>query len=155
MATPPAADTEHDTAMKYEPSADTRVETRTHRLLGDPSRALILQLLQDRARPLSASEAANEVGLHPTTARFHLELLTDAGLVERTTEVRASRGRPRTLYRSVGGGRFSRSRSAKAVPRRAARSTTADSWSVSASVPGEPSASSPHSPYPSPTKRSA
>lgn len=80
------------------PSSTRPPETRTHRLLGDPSRARILQLLRDRARPLAAADVAAETGLHASTARFHLELLTDAGLVERATEVRTSRGRPRTLY---------------------------------------------------------
>ena len=82
-------------------SAATAAETRTHRLLGDPSRARILQLLQDSARPLAAAEVAAETGLHATTARFHLELLADAELVSRTSEVRTTRGRPRTLYGAV------------------------------------------------------
>lgn len=83
------------------PSATAPAETRTHRLLGDPSRARILQLLQDSARPLAVADVAADPGLHATTARFHLELLADAELAHRTTEVRTTRGRPRTFYAAV------------------------------------------------------
>jgi predicted ArsR family transcriptional regulator len=38
------------------------------------------------------------MGLHPNTARFHLDGLVEAGLVERTTEARDEPGRPRALY---------------------------------------------------------
>jgi DNA-binding transcriptional ArsR family regulator len=52
--------------------------------LGDPTRALMLDILRDR--PLSVEELVAELGKHgvrkaPTTVRHHLEILKDAGLV--------------------------------------------------------------------------
>lgn len=60
----------------------------------------MLELLQEAARPLGSAEVARSIGLHPNTARFHLEGLVAAGLAERTIERREVRGRPQTLYAS-------------------------------------------------------
>jgi predicted ArsR family transcriptional regulator len=49
-------------------------------------------------KPIGPGEAGAAVGLHPNTARVHLELLCSAGLLERRTEDRTKRGRPRVLY---------------------------------------------------------
>jgi predicted ArsR family transcriptional regulator len=62
------------------------------------SRARVLALLQESDRPLSVSELAEQVTLHPNTVRFHLDGLVEAGTVERTVEDRDQPGRPRTLY---------------------------------------------------------
>lgn len=47
---------------------------------------------------LSAAEIGERLGLHVTTARFHLDRLIEAGVVEGFTEVRGTVGRPRKLY---------------------------------------------------------
>lgn len=46
------------------------------------------------------NEAASLVGLHPNTVRAHLDVLVRSGDVTRETDSRASRGRPRELYRA-------------------------------------------------------
>lgn len=78
--------------------ADLSADTRTHRALAGASRVRVLEFLRAEARPLSAPEVAERVGLHPNTVRLHLERLADAGLVERATEHRAGPGRPRLLF---------------------------------------------------------
>lgn len=62
------------------------------------SRSRVLAVLQDAGTPLVVGEVAKRVGLHANTARFHLDALVEAGVVERTTEEREQPGRPRTLY---------------------------------------------------------
>jgi len=62
------------------------------------SRLRVLTLLQDSRRPLGVADVAASTGLHTNTARFHLDGLVDAGLVDRTTEARDQPGRPRALY---------------------------------------------------------
>lgn len=66
-------------------------------VLGE-SRLRVLTLLQDAGRPLGVADVADSTGLHANTARFHLDGLVDAGLVERSTESREQPGRPRALY---------------------------------------------------------
>lgn len=60
----------------------------------------MLELLRAAGRPLGVREIAADTGLHPNTARFHLDGLVDAGLVERTAEERRRPGRPRMVYRA-------------------------------------------------------
>ncbi|MGH8889118.1 MAG: helix-turn-helix transcriptional regulator [Acidothermaceae bacterium] len=62
------------------------------------SRSRTLAVLQDAGRPLGVNDVAERMRLHPNTARFHLDGLADAGLVDRTMETRDSPGRPRALY---------------------------------------------------------
>lgn len=66
-------------------------------VLGE-SRLRVLTLLQDAGRPLGVADVAAANGLHANTARFHLDGLVDAGLVDRATESRDQPGRPRALY---------------------------------------------------------
>jgi predicted ArsR family transcriptional regulator len=66
-------------------------------VLGE-SRSRVLAALQASARPLGVDAVAEKVGLHPNTARFHLDGLLEQGLAERAREDRAVPGRPRTLY---------------------------------------------------------
>lgn len=66
-------------------------------VLGD-SRGEVLAVLQAAGEPLAVSDIAVQVGLHPSTARFHLDGLVEHGLAVRQTEYRAVPGRPRTLY---------------------------------------------------------
>jgi predicted ArsR family transcriptional regulator len=65
--------------------------------LGD-SRARVLAILQAADGPMGVGEIARLVGLHPNTARFHLDALSAAGLVARASEERDAPGRPRSLY---------------------------------------------------------
>ncbi|MEO5608505.1 MAG: ArsR family transcriptional regulator [Ornithinibacter sp.] len=73
-----------------------------HAALAAPMRRRLLAHLAEALSPLDAHELAAEVGLHPSTVRFHLETLRSAGLVERTAVSGAARtdtvGRPRTGY---------------------------------------------------------
>lgn len=62
------------------------------------SRARVLAVLQDAGGPLGVGEVAKRVGLHANTARFHLDALAEANVIERSTEERGQPGRPRTLY---------------------------------------------------------
>lgn len=63
-----------------------------------PTRSRVLALLQDAGEPLPADDIAGRLGLHPNTARFHLEALESAQLAVRTTEARRTPGRPRALF---------------------------------------------------------
>lgn len=73
------------------------------------SRGRVLAVLRGAGRPVGVREAAEQVGLHPNTTRFHLDGLVDAGLAERRTEERTEPGRPRMVYAAAGeeGGRRS------------------------------------------------
>lgn len=64
------------------------------------SRAAVLGLLRAADTPLGAQEVAARAGVHPNTARFHLDGLADAGLAERHIEERDQPGRPRVMYRA-------------------------------------------------------
>ncbi|NKQ52441.1 helix-turn-helix domain-containing protein [Amycolatopsis sp. K13G38] len=66
-------------------------------VLGE-SRARVLDVLRAAGDPVGVQDIAEQVGLHPNTARFHLDGLVDAGLAERRTEERSQPGRPRTVY---------------------------------------------------------
>jgi predicted ArsR family transcriptional regulator len=74
------------------------------------SRADVLDMLRAADGPLGAREVAQRTGLHPNTARFHLEALTEAGLAVRETEDRETPGRPRIGYRPVADGPAGRRR---------------------------------------------
>ena len=68
------------------------------------SRADVLDMLRAADGPLGVREVALPMGLHPNTARFHLEALVEAGLATRETEDRETPGRPRIGYRAAVGG---------------------------------------------------
>lgn len=72
-----------------------------YRALASGSRVEILHLLQGTDEPLVIADIAAAVGLHPNTAREHLDRLIEAGFVVSEPEVRSSRGRPRLRYRAV------------------------------------------------------
>jgi predicted ArsR family transcriptional regulator len=63
-------------------------------------RALILTMLRDSARPVSISDIADRLGVHPNTVRFHLDALISAGRVERALGDPAGPGRPPMLFRA-------------------------------------------------------
>jgi predicted ArsR family transcriptional regulator len=73
-------------------------DTAVHRALADPRRVHIVEELRSAADGLDASELGERVGLHPNTVRFHLGVLSDAGVVTAHAAARATPGRPRVLY---------------------------------------------------------
>lgn len=78
------------------------------RALADPapaaalgeSRSRVLVLLRSADAQLGVQDVAERAGLHPNTARFHLDGLVEAGLAERATAADGQPGRPRTVYRA-------------------------------------------------------
>jgi predicted ArsR family transcriptional regulator len=62
-------------------------------------RELILQMLRSAKSPLSIASIAEQLGVHPNTVRFHLDVLIDAGRVERLLGDASGPGRPPVLYR--------------------------------------------------------
>ncbi len=77
-------------------------EQARHRALADPTRHRILRALVE---PLHTAAIAARFGLHPNTVRWHLEVLTEAGLVVSESARPAGRGRPRLVYQAVDAGR--------------------------------------------------
>jgi predicted ArsR family transcriptional regulator len=71
--------------------------------LGD-TRARVLGLLSAAGSPLGAKEIAGQAGLHPNTARFHLDALVAAGLASRAPQARPGPGRPTMAYRALEAG---------------------------------------------------
>lgn len=68
------------------------------------SRARVLGLLRAAGAPLGVQDVADRSGLHPTTARFHLHALVDAGLATTEPRSRMAPGRPSIGYRAVATG---------------------------------------------------
>jgi len=73
-----------------------------HAALASPTRRRLLELLPADGAPRDAHDLGDAVGLHPSTVRFHLEILRRAGLVIRQTHPQAGVGRPRTAYAAAG-----------------------------------------------------
>lgn len=69
--------------------------------LASSARRQVLVALRDSPVPLDAAGVADILGLHVTTARFHLDHLVDAGLAQRASAGEKRRGRPRILYSPV------------------------------------------------------
>lgn len=63
-----------------------------------PRRREVLDVLRAAPSPLGVAETAERIGVHPNTVRFHLDILTAEGLVERRAEPSPGPGRPRTVY---------------------------------------------------------
>lgn len=63
-------------------------------------RRLILTMLRESRSPLSVADLAERLGVHPNTARFHLDALAEAGQVERVSAVQAGPGRPALAYQA-------------------------------------------------------
>ena len=68
------------------------------------SRARVLDLLRAAGSPLGVQDVAERAGLHPNTARFHLDGLVEAGLASREPLPRATPGRPSMAYRATDDG---------------------------------------------------
>ncbi len=69
------------------------------------SRGRVLELLRDADGSLTAADVAQRRGLHPSTARFHLDALVEAGLATRDREHAhaTTPGRPTVGYRAASG----------------------------------------------------
>lgn len=81
---------------------DTPTERpRRDRLPRNRQRERVLQILRERDGAIDAGEVAAQIGLHVTTARFHLDALCDEGFIVRTRMKLAGAGRPRTGYVAV------------------------------------------------------
>ncbi|KUN31018.1 ArsR family transcriptional regulator [Streptomyces corchorusii] len=63
-----------------------------------PRRRELVEVLRTAPAPLGVAEAAERMGLHPNTVRFHLDALVADGLVERRAVAPTGPGRPRTVY---------------------------------------------------------
>ncbi|MBE6477391.1 MAG: ArsR family transcriptional regulator [Propionibacteriaceae bacterium] len=61
-------------------------------------RERVLSALVRAGGPLSIDDIAASMDVHPNTVRFHLNHLTDEGIVEATKATASGRGRPRMLY---------------------------------------------------------
>jgi predicted ArsR family transcriptional regulator len=72
--------------------------TAVHRVLGDPTRARVVESLRRSERPLSSGEIAGELGVHVNTVRTHLARLESVGLVCSENERRDGPGRPCRLF---------------------------------------------------------
>lgn len=79
-----------------------RPDAAYHAALASPARRQVLDTLTRSAVPLDAHAIAEELGLHVTTVRFHLEHLREALLVRRAVDPQKRRGRPRMLFTPVG-----------------------------------------------------
>src|ERR1019366_3122468 len=80
-------------------------------------RADVLALLRAAGSPVGVREVADQTGLHPNTARFHLDALVDAGLVTRAPRARTVPGRPSMAYQAVeAGGEWGRYLTEQPVP---------------------------------------
>ena len=79
----------------------TDLSAARHTALASEPRRRALALLSDSVLPLEVGAVATALGLHVTTARFHLEQLEAAGLVERQVARAGQRGRPRVLFRAA------------------------------------------------------
>ncbi|GAA2155010.1 helix-turn-helix transcriptional regulator [Actinomadura napierensis] len=63
-----------------------------------PRRREVLDVLREAGAPLGVAGDAERLGVHPNTARFHLDALVEDGAAERTLERPSGPGRPRTVY---------------------------------------------------------
>jgi predicted ArsR family transcriptional regulator len=66
--------------------------------LGDNTRYAIYLELARSPRPLSTSDIAESLALHPNTVRPHLERMRDVGLLDVRTDGTGGVGRPQHLY---------------------------------------------------------
>ena len=72
-----------------------------HAALASPIRRSVLEFLIDSGEPLDAAAVAARMNLHVTTARFHLDQLLAARLIQREPDRSGQRGRPRIRFTAV------------------------------------------------------
>ena len=63
----------------------------------------VLAVLRSAATPLSITEIADELAIHPNTVRFHLDALVKSGRAECVEVDHAKPGRPPLMFRAVAG----------------------------------------------------
>ena len=71
---------------------------------GERQRRAILEALTSARDGLDTKQLAERLELHPNTIRWHLGVLTGAGLVQAIPERRRGRGRPSIVHRLTGDG---------------------------------------------------
>jgi predicted ArsR family transcriptional regulator len=71
------------------------------KLLADPSRYSIYQQVARSEEPVSTTEIAERLDLHPNTVRLHLEKMREAGLLEVSSDRHGSVGRPQHRWAAV------------------------------------------------------
>ena len=64
-----------------------------------PRHAQVLDALRHADTPLGVADIARQLGIHPNTARFHLDALVAGGAAVRALEPPSGPGRPRAMYR--------------------------------------------------------
>jgi predicted ArsR family transcriptional regulator len=79
----------------------TQRPDKARRVLEDPSRARVFELLSAVPDGLDTRQLAERSGLHANTVRWHLATLADAGLVASRPEATGKPGRPRVVYRAT------------------------------------------------------
>lgn len=80
------------------PGVDPAARHDLFKALGDNTRYAIYLELARSPRPLTTSEIAETIGLHPNTVRPHLERMRDVGLVDVRIDGRGQIGRPQHRY---------------------------------------------------------
>lgn len=63
-------------------------------------RKQILTIVHQAAEPVEVAAVARAAGVHPNTARFHLDALVADGVLDSTPRTSGGRGRPHNTYRS-------------------------------------------------------
>lgn len=76
--------------------------TDAFRGLAQASRLKVLHAILDHPG-IPLAEISEQTGLHENTLRDHVRVLEAEGFIRAETEHRATRGRPRTVYRAVAG----------------------------------------------------
>jgi len=71
--------------------------------IGEPAgrRREVLRLLRAAPAPMSILAIADELGVHPNTVRFHLDILVGDGQVEQVAPGRKGPGRPPLMFQAV------------------------------------------------------
>lgn len=64
-------------------------------------RVAVLQVLKDAGQPMSITDIAEELAVHPNTVRFHLDHLAETGQVDRVEPDHTKPGRPAQLFRAA------------------------------------------------------
>lgn len=82
----------------------------SHPDLVSGSRRAILAILDHARVPLTVEDIATRTGLHPSTARTHLDLLLADGRIERQRGEPAGKGRPPWLYTAAAADEITRLR---------------------------------------------
>ncbi|MBQ0895208.1 helix-turn-helix domain-containing protein [Micromonospora sp. U56] len=75
------------------------IDPTRHRALGTASRASILEMVREAGGGMTIAEVGERTGLHPSTARSHLDRLVDAGLLVKARASGGQPGRPAWRYR--------------------------------------------------------